>query len=168
VVAVLTPRHGNTPVTRPNRPYGGWGGPPRSQPQEPWLRLVPAAPPTQAPDRFDRQTPAATSAPTLRPVRRHREAPEVYRRRRTVALGLLALAVIGLWLGVHSLLVPSGSTLGSTRSAAVQVWTVKPGDTLWSIASSVQRKGDIRPLVDALSAEVHGRPLVVGEPITIP
>jgi hypothetical protein len=171
VVAVLTPRHGNTPVIRPNRPRGGWDGPPRLQSPEPRLRLVTVASPAQAPDRlnrFDRQTPVATSAPTLRPVRRPREAPEVYRRRRTVALGLLALVVVGLWLGVHSLLVPSGSTLGSTRSAAVQVWTVKPGDTLWSIALSVHPKGDIRPLADALSAEVHGQPLVVGEPITIP
>jgi hypothetical protein len=101
-------------------------------------------------------------------VRAAREAPEVYRRRRTVALGLLALIAIGLWLGVHSRLVPSGATLGPSRPAAVQVWTVKPGDTLWSIALSVQRHGDIRPLVDALSAEVHGQPLVVGEQLPIP
>jgi hypothetical protein len=103
-----------------------------------------------------------------RPVRPLREAPEVYRRRRTVALGLLVVAVIGLWLGAHSLLTTSGSTLGSTRQAAAQVWTVRPGDTLWSIALRVQPKGDIRPLVDALSAEVHGQPLVIGEQIAIP
>jgi hypothetical protein len=48
------------------------------------------------------------------------------------------------------------------------VWVVQPGDTLWAIARRVQPSGDIRPLVDAMSAEVHGHPLQVGERLVLP
>jgi hypothetical protein len=164
VVAVLTPRPGDRLAVGPTGR--------RAQPDRRPLRLVTES----SPDRYggdcdrdnhDRQVSTGATL-TTRPVRRVREAPEVYRRRRTVALGLLVAALIGLWLGVHSLLSAPGPTLGSARPAAVHVWTVRPGDTLWSIASSVQPKGDIRPLVDALSAEVHGQPLTVGQQLAVP
>jgi hypothetical protein len=58
---------------------------------------------------------------------------------------------------------PSGA-----QSAAAQAWVVKPGDTIWSIATSLDRHGDVRPLVDRLSKEVGGAPLYPGETIAIP
>jgi nucleoid-associated protein YgaU len=48
------------------------------------------------------------------------------------------------------------------------VHVVAPGDTLWTIARSVQRSGDVRPLVQAMAAGRHGAPLQVGEKIVLP
>jgi hypothetical protein len=50
---------------------------------------------------------------------------------------------------------------------------VQPGDTLWSIARAAVANGDtggtdVRPIVDHLAAERHGRPLEVGETIVLP
>jgi nucleoid-associated protein YgaU len=47
-------------------------------------------------------------------------------------------------------------------------YIVAPGDTLWSIARRLQPTGDVRPLVYALAASRHGRPLQAGEPIVMP
>jgi hypothetical protein len=99
---------------------------------------------------------------------RRRHAPEVYRRRRIVALGLLAFTILGLWVAVHGLLGGSSDSLGATRPISSRQVVVRPGDTLWSIALASGVHGDIRPLVDQLSAEVHGRPLQVGQLISIP
>lgn len=57
---------------------------------------------------------------------------------------------------------------GPARVAAAHVWVVQPGDTIWAIARRLQRSGDVRPLVDTLVAETHGRPLQVGQQLTIP
>ncbi len=62
----------------------------------------------------------------------------------------------------------AGPGAGPSRPAAADVWVVQPGDTLWAIAHHVQPTGDIRPLVDRLEAEVHGRPLQVGEQLVLP
>ena len=62
----------------------------------------------------------------------------------------------------------AGPGAGPTAVAAAHVWVVQPGDTIWSIAHKTEPSGDIRPLVDALSAEVHGQPLQIGEQLTLP
>lgn len=67
----------------------------------------------------------------------------------------------------------AGGPLTTPRPAAVSqgavvTRTVQPGDTLWSIARSVQPSGDVRPLVDRLISSRAGRPLQVGEEITVP
>jgi nucleoid-associated protein YgaU len=56
----------------------------------------------------------------------------------------------------------------SASLAAVHQIIVQPGDTIWDIARALQPSGDIRPLVDALSDEVHGQPLQVGQRLTVP
>ncbi|HUR48879.1 MAG TPA: LysM domain-containing protein [Acidimicrobiales bacterium] len=66
-----------------------------------------------------------------------------------------------------------GGPLTTPRPAAVSSGpvvsrTVEPGDTLWSIARSVQPKGDVRPLVDRILSSRGGSPLQVGEEITVP
>jgi hypothetical protein len=57
---------------------------------------------------------------------------------------------------------------GRTETAAAHVWIVQPGDTLWAIARRLDPNGDVRPLVDALSRQVHGQPLQVGEQLRLP
>jgi hypothetical protein len=98
-----------------------------------------------------------------------RQPPEVYRRRRIVVFGLLAFLLVALWLGVQGLMGSSrSSALPASRAIAARQWIVRPGDTLWSIALASGDRGDLRPLVDQLSAEVNGQPLQVGESISLP
>jgi hypothetical protein len=100
-------------------------------------------------------------------------SPLVYRRRRAVALLVFAGFVIALVtvlgrLGDGSVTVsgPSSGPVAQLVGSSVRV--VAPGDTLWSIARQAQPSGDVRPLVEALSAARHGRPLQVGERISLP
>jgi Tfp pilus assembly protein FimV len=105
----------------------------------------------------------------------------VYRRRRLVALLLvvtvvaaLALAVSALWPSGRaasngSPLTPAGaSAVSAARPIATDVYVVRSGDTLWSIARSLQPTGDVRPIVDRLAAGRHGAPLQPGERIALP
>lgn len=135
--------------------------PPRVDPRRPHLRLVPPI--------------GAGYEEGARPAARTRlHSPAVYRRRRLVALAGLTLVVGGLaalavlWAVARAATDSSATGLAASRPAAARVWIVGPGDTLWAIALASGAKGDIRPLVDALSAEVHGQPLLVGERITLP
>ena len=90
-----------------------------------------------------------------------------------IGLMALALAACAVWAqggaagstGSGPLAAPGA---GRTEAVAARVWVVQPGDTLWAIAHRLQPTGDIRPLVDALSREVHGRPLQVGEQLQLP
>ncbi len=54
--------------------------------------------------------------------------------------------------------------MGSHAAAYV----VKPGDTLWSIATRVDRGGDPRPLVDRMAAQLGTYELQPGETIDLP
>jgi hypothetical protein len=49
-----------------------------------------------------------------------------------------------------------------------QVVSVQPGDSLWSIARSIQPTGDVRPLVDAMIAERGSSVLRVGDTVMVP
>lgn len=125
---------------------------------------------------------------------RHRPLPSsVYWRRRLVVL----VVVVGAFLaGGKALEALGGGPLAaaevrsSPSSAAVEhpappadrtsavrlvttpvrraTYVVQSGDTLWTIARSLQPEGDIRPLVDDLAATRHGRPLQPGERIELP
>ncbi len=90
-------------------------------------------------------------------------SPSVYRRRRflvSVALGLLvsALSLLG-----GELIGRVTGTTGAPVVAAVGepvVYVVQPGDTLWSIAGSINPEGrDVRSTVDRL-VEVAGGPIL--------
>jgi nucleoid-associated protein YgaU len=108
-------------------------------------------------------------------VRRH--PASVYRRRRLVVAALLLGALLaGSWvlgaLGGGSL---TASEAGSTTAVELRMepvsqatHVVAPGDTLWSIARQLVPEGDVRPVVDSLAAHRNGRPLQVGERITLP
>ena len=105
--------------------------------------------------------------------------PSVYRRRRLLAAGLLLLLIAAVLMAAQSTLAGTGGgPLTTTGAAAVgtgpmtpadaAIWVVRPGDTLWSIARSLDPNGDVRPLVDRLSSEVHGGDIYPGETIAIP
>jgi hypothetical protein len=96
------------------------------------------------------------------------------RARRSALTGLLVflIATCAVWVqggggrtGSGPLAAPGA---GRTEAVAARLWVVQPGDTLWGIARHLQPTGDIRPLVDVLSHEVHGQPLQVGERLQLP
>ncbi len=99
-------------------------------------------------------------------------SPSVYRRRRflvSVALGLLvsALSLLG-----GELIGRVTGTTGAPVVAAVGepvIYVVQPGDTLWSIAGSINPEGrDVRSMVDRL-AELAGGPILQpGQRIVLP
>lgn len=113
-----------------------------------------------------------------------RLASSVYRRRRLVAGAAVAL-VLSLSIAVLS---AAGSALARTGGGPLtttggqgsglapvaagpggaRVWIVRPGDTLWGIATSLEPGRDVRPLVDQLQAEVGSSPLQPGEAVPIP
>lgn len=97
-------------------------------------------------------------------------AEVVYRRRRLVA-AVLTLSVL-LGGRVAADLVDSGPLAASEQRQPVligeRVHIVQPGDTLWTIARSLQPTGDVRRMVDALAAQRHGAALQVGERIALP
>jgi hypothetical protein len=103
---------------------------------------------------------------------------EIYRRRRIAAAGLfvgLALFVMVATLAIQAALGRTGGgpltatgALPAGQLAGDQVWVVRPGDTVWSIAEALDPRGDVRPLVDRITAELRGNPLYPGERLTLP
>jgi len=134
--------------------------------------------------RYDsRPEPCVDSERALRLVSRApeqlpRPCPQgaVYWRRRFMALVCATLLLVGTWrvadwtLGLLSSDSRSDSPsvhVIPERAAAVS-WTVRPGDTLWSIATAVAPAGsDVRPLVAKLSKRLGNRPLQAGETIVL-
>jgi LysM repeat protein len=91
----------------------------------------------------------------------------VRRRRLTIAglsvvLGVVVSSPVAGALGRHG-------ASGPERGRAAQVYVVRAGDTVWSIAEHVVT-GDPRPLVDAISRRNHlGRSVIVpGQSLVIP
>lgn len=118
-----------------------------------------------------------STPPHLRLVRPGEQLPPArpsvpaatYWRRRAVA----AAIIVGVVLAVRVLLgafggdpqpasVPASPVLVGQTSVIVQ-----PGDSLWTIARSLQPVGDVRPVVDELARRRHGAPLRVGERIDL-
>ncbi len=98
---------------------------------------------------------------------RRRVPPAVRRHRSLFACMGALLVVLALPLsgtGGHS--HAAGSALAGSGGASA--YTVKPGDTLWSIASRVDPAGDPRPLVSRLAAQVGSDTVVPGERLVLP
>ncbi len=95
--------------------------------------------------------------------------PAVIRRRRVVVAGVLLAVIV-----MAALVVGRVSTvLGGTPAVpghrpGTATYVVQPGDTLWSIARSLQPEGDVRPLVRGLSTANGGAGLAVGQVLALP
>ena len=95
-------------------------------------------------------------------------APPSGRRRALVACAAV-VAVVAVALVLHDRSRPSTvGSAGPADASAPASWTVRPGDTLWSIARSLQPAGDLRPLVHRLVRAYGERPLQPGETLAIP
>jgi len=136
------------------------------RPARPELRLVPA--PAQRGVRLrPRLEPGDEAAvERARPPRRY-VSPEVRRRRTLLAVMALALALLAFPLGGF------GGTSHTTESALAAnghhvTYTVRAGDTLWSIAQRADPTGDPRPIVSQLAAQLGTYSVVPGEQVTIP
>jgi LysM domain len=135
------------------------------RPERPELRLVQVPARRGLRHRIPEDDEGTTSVP-MGPARR-RASVEVRRRRTLLAMMGLALALLAIPLGGF------GGTSHSTESAsAAQIrsstYTVRSGDTLWTIAERVDPTGDPRPLVSQLASELGTYTLVPGEQVTIP
>lgn len=96
-----------------------------------------------------------------------RPTPATYRRRRLLALILVAGLLLGAkalvgGIGMGPLATPDPAASFNPLPAATTTYVVQPGDTIWSVARRILPSGDVRPLVQHLSAQVDG-PLRVGQ-----
>lgn len=127
--------------------------PPAALPQRPSLRLLPGG-----------------VEHTGSSARLH---PAVYRRRRVVALVVLLLAVASLSaLGSHLAVLDVGAAPATAAGTGPVVtpdrYVVQPGDSLWSIAATIQPDGDLRPLVHDLARVNGGTTIRPGDVLVVP
>ena len=142
-----------TPPAGPARPVA----PARRRPErEHDVDRVLAAPPVGRSVR-SRPTPVRPQTVRLRLTRRA--------RRLAVVMALAAGVALGSWLGP---LLAGGN--GDLRLAGGSSVVVQPGDTLWSIATSLDDDGDVRALVDDLQRlnDLEGAELVPGQVLQLP
>ncbi len=81
-----------------------------------------------------------------------------------------ALVLVVLWAAAASVIggIRGGSTAAGSPGSVASTRLVRPGDTLWGIAQSLHRGGDVRDVVDRL-AEFNGTDeLVPGQLVEIP
>jgi hypothetical protein len=111
---------------------------------------------------------------------RRRQAPQVYRRRRLVvalavtALSFPSLLLAGRWAVATAIparhdapavtVTPAATVTGGDMTAS---YVVQPGDTLWSIATTLRPGVDPRPLVDELARRVGPGSLEAGRRIDL-
>jgi len=111
--------------------------------------------------------------PTIASIdERRRRRAVLARRRRLTALVVSTVILLATWGMVGLLAGLQTSHLetlpGSHRVANGYVYTVRPGDTVWSIATRLNPSGDPRPLVAQIEASLHGASIVPGQQIRVP
>ncbi|MDH3752956.1 MAG: LysM peptidoglycan-binding domain-containing protein [Acidimicrobiia bacterium] len=93
----------------------------------------------------------------------------VYRRRRVAAAVVLVLLLLVVWSSAVQL---AGTwftdTARATGTADSTVAVVQPGDTLWSIAATIDTDGDVRDTVDLLVLLNGSSALTVGQRLVLP
>lgn len=124
--------------------------------------------------RFDNSDPErrARSARDAVQARTTDTAAELRGLRRLLPGVATLVALAGLWLGGGMLAAgqhpPLAVLPGSVKTPAGYVYVVRPGDTLWSIATRLQPGGDPRVLVAELESQVPGGTLVPGSRLLLP
>jgi LysM repeat protein len=131
------------------------------------------------------QMPLPAARPSLRlvppyqgPVQgvARKPAQSTYWARRLAVAAVSVMILAGAWSIVRAgvgVLDSSASASSSIKLASAstpvssETWTVRPGDTLWSIARSVKPSGDIRPVLDPLIKRYSDQPLQVGQTIVV-
>jgi hypothetical protein len=117
--------------------------------------------------------PSVSAARAIRASADHRRVAAGPRGLRRLLPGAATLAVlVGVWLGAGALASVHRPPL-SIPASAVKVqggylYTVRSGDTLWSIAAGLEPGGDPRPLVAELEQQLHGALLVAGDELKLP
>jgi LysM repeat protein len=88
-------------------------------------------------------------------------------RKRPTLMPVIALAALALMVAVPTL---SSTRLYAAGTASYTTVTVKPGDTLWSIAAAHADTGDIQESIDRISAvnRLHTPTLQPGQHLRIP
>jgi hypothetical protein len=81
-------------------------------------------------------------------------------------MGLLLIALALPLSGTGGYSHPAGSALAEIRGPAL--YTVRPGDSLWSIAERLDPTADPRPLVARLAAQTGSESVTPGERIALP
>jgi nucleoid-associated protein YgaU len=107
------------------------------------------------------------SAPATMPAGPRRVPLEVRRRRSLLAVMGILLVALALPLGGaggHS--HATGPAPAGTSGRVT--YTVRPGDTLWSIAERADPTADPRPLVARLTAQDGSDQVVPGQRIVVP
>lgn len=103
-----------------------------------------------------------------------RPSPAQARRRPVVLAGAAAVTVVAcLWLsgaldGGSGLQGRSGfqrvgAVPAGVARAGARVYVVRPGDTIWGIATTLAGDGDPRPIMQALERQIGGGAVVVGQ-----
>jgi len=120
------------------------------------------------------QAPAPRHLRLVPPPARRLPRSTMYRRRRVVLVAALFFAVFFAVLAARAALGALGGgplaapeTPAGRGGAPAAVYVVQPGDTYWTIARHLQPAGDVRALVDHLSAEHGGAPLQPGEQLAL-
>ena len=106
-----------------------------------------------------------SSAP-VRPTTGRRPSAAV--RRRRALLAVTALALIALVFPLGGVDGPSHATGSTLAGNAPTDYTVRPGDSLWSIAVRMDPSADPRPTVARLAAEIGTYQVAPGEQIALP
>jgi hypothetical protein len=84
-----------------------------------------------------------------------------------VVLCSLAQTVVAAVTSGPSVAQPMQTISATHPVAGPEYWTVRPGDTLWTIAQAVTPKGDIRPVLKRLDERYGSSPLVAGQNILV-
>ncbi len=88
--------------------------------------------------------------------------------RHAAAAAVMVLVAVLLWGIVHLGAPPAARSLGDAPRVTSTRYTVRPGDSLWGIATALRPAGDVRDVVDRLASVNGGATVFAGERLRIP